>query len=369
MDNWGIILAAIGYLLLLFIVASIGDRDRSTSRSPAARSAIYALSLAVYCTSWTFFGSVGYAATSGLDFIGIYLGPILMLTLGYPLMRHIVRVAKAERITSVADFLAARYGKSTTVGAVAAIIAVLGTVPYIALQLKAISEAVNIMLAGTRPSLLELQGAPVDTSVAISILLATFAIAFGTRHADATEHQRGLMMAVAMESIIKLVAFLAAGLFITFAVFDGVGDLVTQAIDSAYVQSRSPLRLDWSTLAVFTLLSFCAIILLPRQFHVSVVENHSMGELRTARWLFPLYLVAINLFVIPVAVGGLLVFGDSVNADGYLLALPLQNDAVGLSYLVFIGGLSAATAMVIVACVALAIMISNNLVLPFMLRD
>ncbi|EFL89343.1 ATP-binding protein [Ahrensia sp. R2A130] len=369
MDSWGILFAALGYLLLLFVVASIGDRDRRKSRSPVFRSAIYALSLAVYCTSWTFFGSVGYAATSGLDFIGIYLGPVLMLTLGFPLMRHIVRVAKAERITSVADFLAARYGKNTTVGVVATIIAVLGTVPYIALQLKAISSSVDILLAGTQPSILAIQGAPVDTSVAITVLLAVFAIAFGTRHADATEHQGGLMMAVAMESIVKLVAFLAAGLFITFAIFDGFGDLVTQATESAYVQSRSPMRVDIATLSVFTLLSFCAFVLLPRQFHVSVVENHSMAELRTARWLFPLYLIAINLFVVPVAIGGLLIFGDSVNADGYLLALPLLNGSVGLSLLVFIGGLSAATAMVIVACVALAIMISNNLVLPLLLKN
>ncbi len=367
MQGWSVVLAAVGYLLFLFVVASFGDRRRRNVGEQRSRPAIYALSLAIYCTSWTFFGSVGLAATSGLDFLAIYLGPILMITFGFPLFNHIISVAKAERITSIADFIASRYGKSTTVGALAAVIAVLGTVPYIALQLKAISTSVDTMVTRYQPGVFGGAEAPVDTSFFVSLLLALFAILFGTRHADATEHQDGLMLAVATESIVKLIAFLAVGLFVTFFLFDGVGDIIAQASDSAFVTNTFFGGIYPVTFAVFTLLSFCAFVLLPRQFHVGVVENHSEAEARAARWMFPFYLVLINLFVIPVAVAGMLTFGTSVDADSYVLALPLDADSSIISLTVFIGGLSAATAMVIVACVALAIMISNNLVLPLIL--
>ena len=372
MQGWGIVFAAIAYLLFLFVVASYGDRRLGAKtrdhHSSGSRSVIYALSLAIYCTSWTFFGSVGLASRSGLDFLGIYVGPILMITVGYPLFNHIVSVAKRERITSIADFIASRYGKSAAVGAFAAVIAVLGTVPYIALQLKAISSTVDTMITQVQPSVIALSGAPVETSFFVSVLLALFAMLFGTRHTDATEHQDGLMLAVATESIIKLIAFLAVGIYVTFFLFGGVGDLFSKAQESSFVSSHSYTGINPSKFLVFTLLSFSAFVLLPRQFHVGVVENHSKQEVKTARWMFPLYLVLINLFVLPVALAGMLVFGNSVNADSYVLALPLQNDAWLLSFLVFVGGLSAATAMVIVACVALAIMISNNLVLPLVLR-
>lgn len=372
MQGWGIVLAAIAYLLFLFVVASYGDRQLAArarnQKFGSSRSAIYALSLAIYCTSWTFFGSVGLASKSGLDFLAIYLGPVLMITLGYPLFSHIVTVAKRERITSIADFIASRYGKSASVGAFAAVIAVLGTVPYIALQLKAISTTVDTMIARAEPSVLGPGGAPVDTSFFVSVLLALFAILFGTRNTDATEHHDGLMLAVATESIVKLVAFLAVGLYATFYLFGGVGDLIAQAQESQFVSNTFFGGIHPSRFLIYTLLSFGAFVLLPRQFHVGVVENHSTHELRTARWMFPLYLVLINLFVIPVAIAGMLTFGSSVDADTYVLALPLENETWSISFLVFVGGLSAATAMVIVACVALAIMISNNLVLPLFLR-
>ena len=151
MQGWGIVLAAIAYLLFLFVVASYGDRRRQPAGTPRSHPTIYALSLAVYCTSWTFFGSVGLAATSGLDFLGIYLGPILLVTVGFPIFNHVINVAKSERITSIADFIAARYGKSTAAGALAALIAVVGTVPYIALQLKAIANSVDSMIGQYQP--------------------------------------------------------------------------------------------------------------------------------------------------------------------------------------------------------------------------
>ncbi|MEL7272361.1 MAG: ATP-binding protein [Pseudomonadota bacterium] len=374
MQAWGIAALAIGYLLFLFVVASWADRRARRSGGGDAvgkrrnRSVIYALSLAIYCTSWTFFGSVGMATLSGLDFLAIYLGPLLVVTLGHRLLLHIINVAKRERITSVADFIASRYGKSTAVGAFAAVIAVLGTVPYIALQLKAISTSVDAMVNRYQPALGAMEVQPVATSLFVSAMLALFAILFGTRHADATEHQDGLVLAVALESIIKLVAFLAVGLFVTFSLFGGIGDLVEQARASDYVMQSAFGEIHPARFAIMTVLSFFAFLLLPRQFHVAVVENRSEHEVRTARWLFPAYLVLINLFVLPVAAAGMVIYGQLVSPDSYVLALPLEAGQWGISVLVFIGGLSAATAMVIVACVALGIMISNNIVLPLMLR-
>ncbi len=361
-----VILTALVYLLFLFVVASYGDRRKMRSKDRTNRPVIYALSLAIYCTSWTFFGSVGMASSSGFSFLAIYLGPLLMVTFGYPLFARIIALAKAERITSIADFIASRYGKSTSVGAVATIIAVLGIVPYIALQLKAISTSVIIMVNYYQP----VAGASnwVDTPLLVAVLLAIFAILFGTRHADATEHQDGLMLAVATESIIKLVAFLTIGLFVTYFMFDGLGDLVAQARASKKISHIFSGEFNPGNFAVLTLLSFFAFILLPRQFHVGVVENHSKQELKRAMWLFPVYLVLINLFVIPVAIGGMLKFGVGADADTFVLTLPILAGSRFVSMFAFIGGLSAATAMVIVACVALAIMISNDIVLPLFLR-
>ncbi len=308
------------------------------------------------------------ASGSGFSFLAIYLGPLLMVTVGYRLFARIIALAKAERITSIADFIASRYGKSTAVGAVATIIAVLGTVPYIALQLKAISTSVTIMVDYYQPASLVDSTGWVDTPLLVAIMLAVFAILFGTRHADATEHQDGLMLAVATESVIKLAAFLAVGLFVTYSMFDGLGDLIAQAGASSAITGIFSGGVNAADFAVMTLLSFFAIILLPRQFHVGVVENHSQQELKRAMWLFPVYLILINLFVVPVALAGMLKFGVNANADTFVLSLPILENARFVSMFAFIGGLSAATAMVIVACVALAIMISNDIVLPLVLR-
>ena len=367
-QGWIVVLTALVYLLLLFVVASYGDRKSKARSSQPGRPVIYALSLAIYCTSWTFFGSVGMASGSGFNFLAIYLGPILMVTLGHRLFTRIVALAKAQRITSIADFIASRYGKSTAVGAVATLIAVLGTVPYIALQLKAISTSVTIMVNHYQPTVVGDAAQLVDTPLLVAILLAVFAILFGTRHADATEHQDGLVLAVAAESVIKLAAFLAVGLFVTYYMFDGLGDLLSQASASEPIVRIFSDGFSFGNFAVMTLLSFFAIILLPRQFHVGVVENHTQQELKRAKWLFPVYLILINLFVIPVALGGMLTFGIGANADTFVLTLPILSGSSFIPMFAFVGGLSAATAMVIVACVALAIMISNDIVLPLFLR-
>ncbi|MEC9343349.1 MAG: PAS-domain containing protein, partial [Pseudomonadota bacterium] len=368
LQGWAVIGTAFLYLLVLFAVASYGDRRRH-GRQIASRPNIYAFTLAIYCTTWTFFGSVGLAASNGLNFLPIYIGPVVMIVLGYPLVARIVRLSKEERITSSADFLGARYGKSLHVAGVATLIAVIGTIPYIALQLKAISTSVVTLISHYALVPEEQFLTLGEISILISITLAVFTVLFGTRHADATEHQDGLMLAVAVESVIKIAAFVCVGVFVTYFMFDGFGDLRDQALSDPGIASMIGHGFDTGNFLILTLLSCLVFLLLPRQFHVTVVENHSERELKRARWLFPLYLVVINLFVIPIAAAGLIRFGSAQGADLFVLTLPMSTGNDLISLFAFLGGLSAGAAMVVVACVALAIMISNDLVLPFILRS
>ncbi|HJU32235.1 MAG TPA: PAS domain-containing hybrid sensor histidine kinase/response regulator [Hyphomicrobiaceae bacterium] len=364
-EGWTVVGLALGYVSILFALAWYADRS-GRFRTTGDRPVIYALSLAVYCTSWTFFGSVGNAASTGYDFLPVYLGPILLFLFGWRLLVRIVRLAKSQNITSVSDFLAARYGKSHAVAAIVAVIAVAGTLPYVALQLKAVALSVDTLLGAGPLGDLHL---PVDTALIIALAMAVFAVLFGTRHIDATEHQEGLIVAVAAESLVKLAAFLTVGFFVTFAMFGGIGpllDRVQQDPDISRVFTGGVHGVTWLTV---TFLSLVAIVLLPRQFHVSVVENNSENEIRRAAWLFPVYLVLINLFVLPIAAAGLIGLPKgSYDADTFVLALPLSAGAHHITLLAFVGGLSAATAMVIVDSVALAIMVSNGLILPMMLR-
>ncbi|QIB34474.1 PAS domain-containing hybrid sensor histidine kinase/response regulator [Ancylobacter pratisalsi] len=366
LQAWVIITVALVYVGFLFAVASFGDRRPARPRREG-RPYIYSLSLAVYCTSWTFFGSVGLATTQGLNFLTIYVGPVLFFALGAPLLLRIVRLAKAQNITSIADFVAARYGKSQGVAAMVAVVAILGSLPYIALQLKAVSASLVAMLGDFEGLGLHY---PVvgDLALMIAVAMAVFAVLFGTRHIDATEHQEGLMLAVATESIVKLVGFLAVGLFVTFVMFSGPADLFAKAAEKGVLPVLTK-DFSVSNWAVMTLLSALAIFLLPRQFHVAVVENTSEREIRTAAWLFPLYLVLINLFVVPIAVAGLVAFPPGfIDGDMYVLTLPLSVGARWMALIAFVGGLSAATAMVIVETVALAVMVSNDIFMPLMVR-
>jgi Na+/proline symporter/signal transduction histidine kinase len=369
LQGWVVIAVALGYIGLLFLVASYGDRISRLGRDGRARLLIYPLSLAIYCTSWTFFGSVGSASRNGYEFLTIYIGPVLMFALFTPMIVRVVRLAKAQNITSIADFIAARYGKSQAVAATVALIAILGTIPYIALQLKAVSTSLETIIAHVMPS--AGTGRPLfgDIALFVALSMAMFAVLFGTRHIDATEHQDGLMLAIATESIVKLFAFLAVGIFVTFWMFDGPVTLFSQAMQSpqaSAILTRAP-AID--TIVAMTLLSFVAILLLPRQFHVGVVENNDGREIKRARWMFPIYLVLINLFVIPIAMAGLLTFpAGSVDSDMFVLALPLHAGSNILTIAAFVGGLSAATAMVIVESVALAIMVSNDIVVPWVLK-
>src|SRR6476620_8214763 len=369
LQGWTVIAVALGYIGLLFVVASYGDRTRRFGREGRWRHFIYPLSLAIYCTSWTFFGSVGLASRTGFDFLTIYVGPILLIGLCSPLIVRIVRLAKAQNITSIADFIAARYGKAQTVAATVALIAIIGTIPYIALQLKAVSSSLTTILVHIGPASGAMQPILGDIALYVAVAMAIFAVLFGTRHIDATEHQDGLMLAIATESIVKLVAFVGVGVFVTFWMFNGPLALFAQALerpDTAAVLTREPVL---GTIVAMTLLSLFAIVLLPRQFHVTVVENNSEAEIRRASWLFPLYLVLINLFVIPIALAGLLTFAPGqVDSDMFVLALPLAAHSDLFTIAAFVGGLSAATAMVIVESVALAIMVSNDIVMPLVLQ-
>nr|WP_210328988.1 PAS domain-containing hybrid sensor histidine kinase/response regulator [Mesorhizobium amorphae] len=365
-QGWFIVIIAIAYVTLLFVIASLGDRR--SAGPDRARPFIYALSLAIYCTSWTFFGSVGLSSERGLEFLGIYTGPVLVFVFGFPLLNRIVRLAKTEKITSIADFLGARYGKSFTVAAIATLIATIGAVPYIALQLKAISGSVSLMVehyTGSPPSFDPFVS---DISLVVAMLLALFAVLFGTRHADATEHQDGLVLAVAVETVVKLAAFLAIGLMVTFLIFGGPSDMFDKLAENDEVRQAMGYNTSLATWLVLTGLSGFAIIMLPRQFYVTIVENRGEAELRTATWVFPLYLVAINLFVLPIAFAGLSLVGTRTSSDLYVLSLPLFSGHDVLAMAAFIGGLSAATAMVIVESVALSIMISNDLVIPLFVR-
>jgi Na+/proline symporter/signal transduction histidine kinase len=375
LQAWIIASVSFTYLGVLFAIAYYGDKRADAGRSIIANPSIYALSLAVYCTTWTFYGSVGRAASTGIGFLPIYLGPTLMAGLWWFVMLKIIRISKANRITSIADFVSSRYGKSQLLGGLVTIIAVIGIVPYISLQLKAVSNSFTILLHYpdiVMPARAAAQPLLQDSALYIALILAAFTILFGTRHLDATERHEGMVAAIAFESLVKLLAFLAVGIFVTFFLYDGFGDIFDRA--ELVPKLKALMTVDdtgasygswWS----LTFLSMLSIMFLPRQFQISVVENVNERHLARAIWLFPLYLLLINIFVLPIAVGGLLRFPDgSVDADTFVLTLPMAEQQEALALLVYIGGLSAGTGMVIVETIALSTMVCNDLVMPVLLR-
>jgi Na+/proline symporter/signal transduction histidine kinase len=366
LNSWSLILIALAYMGLLFTIAWIGDKKRIAKDHWYIQAVIYSLSLAVYCTSWTFYGAVGSAATTGWGFLPIYLGPALMLLLGFDLIKKIAETSRDQRITSIADYIAYRYGRSHTIAVLVTLAAVIGSVPYIALQLKGITTGFDVISrsAGATGTL------PANLSFYLALALALFAILFGTRNMDASEHHRGLMWAIAFESLVKLMAFLAIGLFVIFSVFDGFGDIAeTVRENQEYQRLYSPWRMP-EGFGIQMILAMAAIICLPRQFHVAVVEFRNSRELRVARWLFPAYLMIFAALVMPIALAGLTQFsGQNVNPDTFVLSLPIAFDQQALTVLAFLGGFSAASGMVIVATVALAIMVSNDIVMPLLLRS
>lgn len=370
LTDWTVIFFGLAYLGALFAVATLGDRRAKQGQARGSRPLIYALSLGVYCTSWTYFGSVGIASRTGLDFLPIYIGPILVMLLGWRLLQAISAISKRHNIASIADFLSARYGKSEALGALVTVIAVIGIVPYISIQLKAVATSLQVIIVGpwwTDDFIHPPHGID-DLSILVAVTMGAFAILFGTRHIDTTEHQHGMILAIAVESVVKLVAFIAVGVFVVYGTMGGWGEFLARAGAEPRITALFSGGLEGGRWFTMTFLAACAVLLLPRQFHVATVENASGEEIRRAAWLFPAYLVAINLFVIPIAVAGLLILPAGTDGDSFVLALPVAAENRLFAIIAFLGGLSASTAMVIVECIALSIMVCNNLVVPVLLR-
>lgn len=360
MSSWVLLLVALAYVGLLFSVAWLGERRPEFAQGPRARVAVYALALAVYCSSWTFYGAVGTAARTGLGFLPIYLGPILLLLFGWRILERLILASARHRIVSIADFLSSRYGRTRGLAALVAALAVIAAIPYFALQFKAVGMSVGVLSASPMsPSWYA------DPALYVALLLSVFAILFGTRRVDATEHHRGMVLAIALESLVKLAAFVAIGV-LALTHLPGDGGIPTRVLESA--QAFSGAQLPAGFLAQ-TLIAFTAIVCLPRQFQVAVVECQEPADLRPARWLFMGYLIVFSAMVLPIALAGQALPGaERLAADSYVLALPLAHGHPWLALAAYIGGLSAATGMVIVASVALSTMVSNDLVLPLLLR-
>lgn len=369
---WVALAFSAAYLCILFVIAWWGDRradNRPIFMPVSGRAAIvYALTLAIYNTAWSFYGSVGRASAAGYEFLPIYLGPILVLVFARPAFTKVLTISKSQNLTSIADFLGARYGKSQTVAAVVTVMAVIGVLPYIALQLKAVSSSYDVLTG--QPATIPASATVFwkDTAFAVALAMAAFTIIFGVRHIHASEHHRGLMLAIAFESLVKLSAFIIVACFIVFGMFDGFGDLYHRAGQNAAISRITTLNFSQASWILETIISAICFCCLPQAFHVAVVENDNPRHLRSALWLYSAYLVILSVFMVPIAIAGLITFAKNVNPDTYVITLPLAANAPAISLIAFIGGVSAATGMVIVAVVSLSTMICNDVIMPLILR-
>jgi Na+/proline symporter len=349
------------YLAVLFYIAYWAEKKGNSkwTNNPY----IYTFSLAVYCTAWTYYGSVGVAADSGLSYLPIYLGPVIIAPSWILILRKIIRISRVNKISSIADFISLRYGNSRFLGAIVTIICLTGIIPYIALQLKAIAETFHVVTkTEIRSYIFD------DTTTYVAVALALFASYYGTRYVDASEKRKGIVSAVALESVLKLVFFVIIGVYVTFFVFDGFDDIYQKASLLEHFKEKNtigglPQAINWFLLCV---LSMFAIFLLPRQFQVGVVENNRENHINTAVWLFPLYLLLFNIFVYPIAWGGNILFeGQDVNSDAYSLLIPQLFNNQTLTVLVFLGGFSAAISMIVVSSIGLSTMVTNNILIPY----
>lgn len=363
LSGWTVTLLSLAYLTLLFTIAYIGDKSSKT-RAFLDKPTIYTLSLAVYCSSWTFYGAVGRASHGGWEFLATYLGPIIIFVFGWRAIEKMILISKQQNITTISDFISSRYGKSQSLAVLVTILAVLGTIPYLAMQLKAVAISFNALTGGSESEFSK--GS--DTALLIALVMGVFAILFGTRQIDATEHHEGLVLAVAFESIIKLSAFLVVGFFVTTEIFDGFFNATENILDS-FQNSDHYQSFFSGSLITELLLAAIAVLCMPRLFHVMIVENTNIRHIQRARWLFPVYLVLLSAFVLPIAVAGQQLFANqNIDADSYVLMLPLSQEAHEIAMLAFIGGLSAATSMVIVASITLSTMVCNDIIMPALFR-
>ena len=361
MNSAVLLLILLGYLGILFFIAHWAEKKENVKWTN--NSYIYSLSLAVYCTAWTYYGSIGVAANSGLGYLPIYIGPIIIIPAWIIILKKIIRISRVNKISSIADFISLRYGNSRFLGAIVTVVCLAGILPYIALQLKAISETFHIVTKTSTSSLIF-----DDTTTYVAIALALFASYYGTRYVDASEKRKGIVTAVAIESVLKLVFFIIVGIYVTFFVFDGYDDIYAKASLLENFKEKNTIGgleqgLNWFFLSMVSLF---AIFLLPRQFQMSVVENNRERHIKTAIWLFPLYLLLFNIFVYPIAWGGNVLFeGTNANADTYSLLIPQFFNNTTLTVLVFLGGFSAAISMIVVSSISLSTMLSNNLLIPY----
>jgi len=361
-----VILTAVAYVCLLFVLAYVSDAWAGRGKAGFLRSPmVYTLSISVYCTSWTFYGAVGTAARDGLEFVAIYMGPTLIFVGWWFFLRKLVWVCHSQGITSIADFLSSRFGKSSGLAVLVTIIATVTITPYIALQLKAITTSIQTVsiARGQGDRLAGLDDVSLAAGTAIG--MAIFTILFGTRNVDVREQHLGVVAAIAFEAAVKLLAMIAVGMFVVYGLNDGFSDVYARAVAAGYdVHERGPFGSRWVALLV---LSASAIICLPRQFHITVVENSNEEYLRTAGWAFPAYLLLMSTFTLPIALYGLATMPAGSNPDMFVLTLPMAAGQDGLALFAFIGGFSSATSMIIIASIALSIMVSNHVVLPLAL--
>ena len=349
------------YLALLFFIAFWAEKRKSNFW--ANNPYVYSLSLAVYCTAWTYYGSIGVAANQGLEYLAIYIGPIIIIPAWIVINSKIIRISRVNKISSIADFISLRYGNSRSFGAIISVVCILAIIPYIGLQIKAISDTFHLVTKSENPNNIF-----TDTATYVVFLIAIFSSYYGTRYVDASEKRLGIISAVAVESFLKLIFFVILGIFVTYGIFNGFDDIYEKAKNlPEFTQRNSFNGLEGSFNWMLTsMLSMTAIFLLPRQFHTTIIENRKENHLKTAIWVFPLYLLIFNFFVFPIAWGGKILFlGQNVNPELFPILIPQKFGSILISVIVFLGGLSASISMIIISSVTLSIMLSNNVIIPY----
>ncbi len=359
------LLAAVGFAAFLFLIAFVCDRNKGAAW--LASPWVYTLSISVYCTSWTFYGAVGSAARNGLEYLTIYLGPTIVFIGFWTVLRKILRICRSNSLTSIADFVSSRYGKSDSIAAVVTIIAVVAAAPYIALQIKAITTSFQVIGAASAQDFTGTAAGQLDYIIAfwITMGLGLFTILFGTRTIDSNERHLGVVAAIAVEALVKLIALIGVGWLAVFHVADGPAE-VLERIAASTPHTTDGFGIRWVGIII---LSGAAVICLPRQFQVTIVENQRESHLFTASWLFPLYLFLMSLFVLPIAIVGQTFLPEGANPDMFVLTVPLASDRPDIALLAFLGGFSSGTSMVIISCIALSTMISNHIAMPLALRS
>lgn len=361
MNNLELFAIIMLYLALLFFIAFWAEKKKSNFW--ANNPYIYSLSLAVYCTAWTYYGSIGVAANQGLEYLAIYVGPIIIIPAWIVINAKIVRISRVNKISSIADFISLRYGNGRFFGAIISVVCILAIIPYIGLQIKAISDTFHLVTKSENPDNIF-----TDTATYVVLLIAIFSSYYGTRYVDASEKRLGIISAVAVESFLKLIFFVILGIFVTYGLFNGFEDIYQKAKDFPDFTKKNTFNglggsLNWT---LTSLLSMSAIFLLPRQFHTTIIENRKEKFLKTAIWVFPLYLLIFNFFVFPIAWGGRVLFaGQNVNPELFPILIPQKFGSIFISVLVFLGGLSASISMIIISSITLSVMLSNNVIIPY----